>query len=314
MNESFIHSSLDEAGLSPVEFRVFAHVLRRAGKDGFCYAGVTSMAAVCRVNLKTARRALSKLADYGMVTSDVRPGQATVHKPTTPETWRLPLPKQYPSQTDTGVSKREEGAPNPIPGHPSQTDTAPPSQTDTPEVYPPKFLPEVSPLKAGGSAPSFGKGKEGKKLFPKEYDNLIAGAWAEIKRLRQSSGNESVIAELKDKIHQWKSAKLGVDLPKSATTGPVSQSGGMGTPHELKARQLGDVMPSSDIPSATPPKITRKSSFTIEAVLALAARLKISESFARDWFQEYRNDPVIEYKSWETLLENRWHHSKEAMR
>ena len=71
MNESFIHASLDDAGLSPVEFRVFAHVLRRAGRDGLCFAGAASMAKSCRVNVKTLRKTLRALAGYGMVSREI---------------------------------------------------------------------------------------------------------------------------------------------------------------------------------------------------------------------------------------------------
>jgi hypothetical protein len=37
---SWIHSSLDEAGLNPFEMRVYVHVCRRAGENGQCFGSV----------------------------------------------------------------------------------------------------------------------------------------------------------------------------------------------------------------------------------------------------------------------------------
>lgn len=52
---------LDDANLSVAEFRILCHLWRRAGKQGRCWPGVASIAKTCRLNEKTAWKALKKL-------------------------------------------------------------------------------------------------------------------------------------------------------------------------------------------------------------------------------------------------------------
>ena len=68
----FIHSSLDDAGLRPNEFRVLAHLSRRSGKDGRCDPGIRSIAAVCRMGKGTAERALDELEKKGFIAREKR--------------------------------------------------------------------------------------------------------------------------------------------------------------------------------------------------------------------------------------------------
>jgi putative hemolysin len=60
-NLAFVHSALDDAGLSAHALRVYFHLVRRAGSDGECYPGLKSIARICRMNRKTVMAALEEL-------------------------------------------------------------------------------------------------------------------------------------------------------------------------------------------------------------------------------------------------------------
>lgn len=61
--EAFIPSVLDEAGLSPAEFRVFCRIKRR----GECTEGVPKMAVGCKLHPDTIWEALSRFVELNMV-------------------------------------------------------------------------------------------------------------------------------------------------------------------------------------------------------------------------------------------------------
>lgn len=57
----FVHSFLNDLGLSSAEFRVYAHYRRRASKDGTAFPGTRSVAAACRIDEATVTAALRSL-------------------------------------------------------------------------------------------------------------------------------------------------------------------------------------------------------------------------------------------------------------
>lgn len=78
----FIHSELDDMGLSPEAFRVYAHLARRAGKDGRAWPGVQSIGDVCFPGLKHpdsrrkyTSRALAELEQMGLISRVARFGK-----------------------------------------------------------------------------------------------------------------------------------------------------------------------------------------------------------------------------------------------
>lgn len=87
-NIIFIHSSLDDAGLTPQEFRLFAHLSRRAG-SGEAWAGAASMATACRMHPDTVWSALKELERRKMVLRENRPGRTTLIRLTKPSDWNL---------------------------------------------------------------------------------------------------------------------------------------------------------------------------------------------------------------------------------
>ena len=59
----FIHSKVDDAALSPNEFRVLAHLTRRAGSNGICKPGIRSIAKNCRIGKDTAQSVIEVLKE-----------------------------------------------------------------------------------------------------------------------------------------------------------------------------------------------------------------------------------------------------------
>lgn len=56
-----IPSWLDDAGLTPAEFRVLSHLIRRANKNGIAYPSYKSMSEIVGMSQATIRRAIEKL-------------------------------------------------------------------------------------------------------------------------------------------------------------------------------------------------------------------------------------------------------------
>lgn len=63
----FIPPWLDDIDLKPHPFRVFCHLLRRAGEDGRCYPSAPSIAAACRISKDTVWPALNALEEAKLI-------------------------------------------------------------------------------------------------------------------------------------------------------------------------------------------------------------------------------------------------------
>ena len=90
----FVHSTLDELGLSPSVFRVYAHLARRDGIEG-AWPAVGTIGEVCRLHPQTVRKAIRELLERGMLVAEIRPGFTTVYRLTLPTFWR-----EHPSLSD----------------------------------------------------------------------------------------------------------------------------------------------------------------------------------------------------------------------
>jgi hypothetical protein len=84
----FVHSSLDDLGLSATEFRVFCHLARRGAKDEYCRPGHESIAKICKLEIKTVRKALASLEQRGLIRVESRPGETNVYVLMPPDAWR----------------------------------------------------------------------------------------------------------------------------------------------------------------------------------------------------------------------------------
>lgn len=71
----FIHSQLDDYGLDPVEFRIYARLARRAGKHGSATESIPNMAKVVRRSGRTVQRVLKFLTLTKLTSRIERPGK-----------------------------------------------------------------------------------------------------------------------------------------------------------------------------------------------------------------------------------------------
>ena len=111
-NVIFVHSALDDAGLSVHAFRLYCHLARRAGRDGFINSGGKSMAAVCRMKRDTVFRVMRELEERGMLVRQKRGGETNSYSLTRASEWRTnpPIPNEEMSP-ETGLQ------PSPETGH-----------------------------------------------------------------------------------------------------------------------------------------------------------------------------------------------------
>jgi hypothetical protein len=65
--EMLVPAKIDDLGLTPHSFRVYAHLCRRASGARKCYPSVKSIARVCRINKDTVWKALKELEKIGLI-------------------------------------------------------------------------------------------------------------------------------------------------------------------------------------------------------------------------------------------------------
>lgn len=76
----FIHSELDDYGLSAIEFRVYARLARRAGNEhGKARESIPKMAEAFMVSNQTVRRSLQVLKESRLITEQSCSGKPTVY-------------------------------------------------------------------------------------------------------------------------------------------------------------------------------------------------------------------------------------------
>jgi predicted transcriptional regulator len=82
-----VPSFLDEYGLDPMEYRLYSHIVRRAGKDG-CFESIPNMAKICLMNEKTVRKALRILIAAGLIKIiQERKGKTSIYEITHSSEW-----------------------------------------------------------------------------------------------------------------------------------------------------------------------------------------------------------------------------------
>jgi hypothetical protein len=96
----FIHSRLDDHGLSAAEFRVFCHISRRAG-NGEAYSSIKEMSAVCRLHPQTVRAALRFLTAHRMLSQEIHPGHTSRYRLASPSDWKPIRRQSTPSEANS---------------------------------------------------------------------------------------------------------------------------------------------------------------------------------------------------------------------
>src|ERR1035441_349704 len=91
-----VHSTLDDLPLTPVEFRLYAHAVRRGGLGGDYFETVGNAAKHCRVRPDTIRRARKRLQQLGLLSLIAKPlGSRWTYRVNQPGQWLCqPMPKQ----------------------------------------------------------------------------------------------------------------------------------------------------------------------------------------------------------------------------
>jgi len=157
----FVHADIDDADLSPSEFRVLAHYSRRAGRDGMAYSSISSVAKKCGICQRTVKVVNRVLVEKGWLRRVSRPGRTTAYVPQLP-----PGAKCTPGKNAPRVSDVID---------PGQITTRGPVQNASHEVTPLKSIPENNPLSpAGGDDESFLAWAKGEGIQRKHAETITA--------------------------------------------------------------------------------------------------------------------------------------------
>lgn len=82
-----ILEDLDNSGLTPVQFRVYCHLLRGIDSSGTVSKASESIASACKLTRITVLRVLVQLEKMGMVLCDRSIGKKTIYKLQPPSSW-----------------------------------------------------------------------------------------------------------------------------------------------------------------------------------------------------------------------------------
>lgn len=103
----FIHSIVDDAGLSPAEFRVYAHLARRAGASG-AYPGVDSVSRICQLAKMTVIKSIKRLEELKMIRVTRSNGERNRYLLTRSSEWTVT------SNGQVASPKERTGSPNEV--------------------------------------------------------------------------------------------------------------------------------------------------------------------------------------------------------
>jgi len=89
---AFIHGFLDEYGLDPYEFRLYAHIVRRTGgkPQGVCFASIATISAVCKISMRKTQQVIKNLISANFIVQNKRPGRTDEYRVRPATEWILP--------------------------------------------------------------------------------------------------------------------------------------------------------------------------------------------------------------------------------
>lgn len=148
----FIHSSLDDAGLTTEQFRVLAHLSRRAG-DGVAWASNASMASICRVREETIVACLRELERRRIIVREVRPGKTNRFQIMPPNGWDLKQLESVNGVGRTPSTPPKQSPPQTKPPHPPEIKPPHPPETKDGEGNPIKGIQQRESNGAGAPDP-----------------------------------------------------------------------------------------------------------------------------------------------------------------
>lgn len=130
----FVKSEMDDYGLDPFEFRIYARIVRRAGRKE-AWESVPNMAKACMMSESRVRLALQLLEAAGLIESQGRSGYSTLRRLTPKSKW------VHPEKLEAirAALTRTKSATTP-----SKSDRG--SQTDTPSKSDRGVVTELTPL------------------------------------------------------------------------------------------------------------------------------------------------------------------------
>ena len=89
LSVAFVHGFLDDYGLDPYEFRLYAHIVRRTGgkSKGVCFASISTIAKVCKVSSRKTQQVIKILMSANFITQHKRPGRTDEYRVTPASEW-----------------------------------------------------------------------------------------------------------------------------------------------------------------------------------------------------------------------------------
>ena len=204
----FLHSKLDDAGLTANEFRVLAHLSRRAGSNGICKPGLRSISEKCRINKGTAQGAIKSLQEKRFIIVGRSDKTRSVHNYT--------LTIEEGIRQSVPIQGTDENASVPIGGeHLSQSED---------QICPNPRHERISkgnPIKENASLGSFAPlATQGAQLpFSSEAFNKCWNQWITHCRERGTKITATQTELLFDKLKTWGEVKTIEAINHSITSG-----------------------------------------------------------------------------------------------
>ncbi|MCC7517867.1 MAG: helix-turn-helix domain-containing protein, partial [Verrucomicrobiae bacterium] len=106
----FVHSELDDLGLDAQEFRIYAHLARRANGRTKAWPGLSSMTKACRMNRHTVIRAIRGLEERNLIAVRRKTGGLSEYVLTAPSKWKRTSPTgAFPGTGEAGGTGAQGG-------------------------------------------------------------------------------------------------------------------------------------------------------------------------------------------------------------